>query len=146
MVPKGPWSQREGISVKGKWSQNPAPNVFIYSLPPAIIIDCYFIAGRGEITSPLCAADLGHICHPFVLQPDWALCPVHRKPSLTAECHTRLITAFHGAERGIHLQHGLLFLCTMDGVGRALQPLLTTAAQVLPLSRGVNLDMLLPHF
>ena len=74
--------------------------MFIYSLPPAIIIDCYFIAGRGEITSPLYAADLGHICHPFVLQPDWALCPVRRKPSLTAECHTSLITALHGAEGG----------------------------------------------
>lgn len=120
--------------------------MFIYSLPPAIIIDCYFIAGRGEITSPLCAADLGHICHPFVLQPDWALCPVRRKPSLTAECPTSLITAFHRAEGGIHQKHGLFFLCTMDGVGRAFQPLLTTTAQVLPRSRGVNLDMLLRLF
>ena len=64
-----------------------------YSLPPAII-ECHFIASRCKITSPLCA-DLEHICHPFVLQPDWALCPVRRRPSLIAKHHTSLTTSLH---------------------------------------------------
>lgn len=79
MVPKGPRPPRNGRT-QIKRPQDPAPNIgLIYSVPPAII-ECYFIAGRCKITNPLCA-DLESICLPFVLQSDWALCPVHRKPS-----------------------------------------------------------------
>lgn len=66
---------------RDKMISDPSPKycTYFYAVPPAIM-ECYFIAGRCKIMSPLCA-DLEFICHPFVLQPDWALCPVHRKPS-----------------------------------------------------------------
>lgn len=106
--------------------------MFVYSLPLAII-ECYSIAGRCKRPSPLCA-DLEHACRPFVLQPDWELCPVHRKPFLRANS---LISALH---RGGPSRKSS-FLCTTDigwaghGSRSSLPQPNTPASGLLPIAR-----------
>lgn len=101
---------------RGKNNLRTQPQMLRFFSPPAVI-EHYFTAGRCRITSSLCTG-LEHICHPFVLQSGWALCPVHGKPSLIAECQAGWIIT---PQQGEDPPETLSSLSQHNGwVGRAL--------------------------